>query len=274
MFAVASFSAVRAPARASASKPSRGAKLASAVRDDAKAVVATSVIVAPAAFPASALAVDKDAIESFVSTVESDKDVVLSLFSKVADAASAAKEALAPVADQLAPVAREVTKEGAVVAREVTTKAAPVVKSIEAEAGKDVDVAIEAARGAVKSANDRPHRVRLQIRRRRRQVCRVRRRPALIGALDSVNEYITHLPSAVTTGASTLAALAVVTSSVVGRLRAIREGIRGRRPRLCRRRRAVSAGVHRRSPLGQGAGARRAQSSRRARAAGAARDGR
>ena len=78
MFAVASSSAVRAPARASASKPSRGAKLASAVRDDAKAVVATSAIVAPAAFPASALAVDKDAIESFVSTVESDKDVVLS----------------------------------------------------------------------------------------------------------------------------------------------------------------------------------------------------
>ena len=110
MFAVASSSAVRAPARASASKPSRGAKLASAVRDDAKAVVATSAIVAPAAFPASALAVDKDAIESFVSTVESDKDVVLSLFSKVADAASAAKDALAPVADQLAPVAREVTR--------------------------------------------------------------------------------------------------------------------------------------------------------------------
>ena len=278
MFAVASSSAVRAPARASASKPSRGAKLASAVRDDAKAVVATSAIVAPAAFPASALAVDKDAIESFVSTVESDKDVVLSLFSKVADAASAAKEALAPVADQLAPVAREVTKEGAVVAREVTTKAAPVVKSIEAEAGKDVDVAIEAARGAVKSTGIDT----APIESASKSVAGVAKsvasavEPALVGALDSVNEYITHLPSAVTTGASTFAALAVVTSPLwwdafVRSARGYAGDVHG-----CAgvRRRRLRPRVHRRSPLGQGAGARRAQSSRRARAAGAARDGR
>jgi hypothetical protein len=214
MFAVASSSAVRAPARASASKPSRGAKPASALRDDAKAVVATSAIVAPAAFPAAALAVDKDAIESFVSAVESDKDVVLSLFSKVADAASAAKDALAPVADQLAPVAREVTKEGAVVAREVTTKAAPVVKSIGAEAGKNVDVAIKAAQGAVKSTGIDTAPIE-SVSKSAAGVAKSAAsaaEPALVGALNSVNDYITHLPSAVTTGASALAALAVVTS--------------------------------------------------------------
>lgn len=169
MLATTTRASTARPARASNRASKRVASKASstvAAIDGKKAAIVVGVpagLVAFAPIPAALAAADKDAIESFVSSVDDSVNAVVGVFARASDAATTARDALSPAIDRLAPLVEEAVKDAtpfvSSATEEVskaTKQAAPLVKKnvdlVEKSIGGGVDSALRAASSSAKSA--------------------------------------------------------------------------------------------------------------------------
>ena len=115
MQAVTSAVTVRPVASAAGKQQQRKAspsKAAVVVKSTKKSVLLGALASVPALVPGVALAsIDKEQAASIAKTIEDDEQAVFDLFSKAAEKANVAKEALSPVAKEYgAPIVNELNK--------------------------------------------------------------------------------------------------------------------------------------------------------------------